>query len=154
MHISSNILGRLGGKSVFRCTYLFQREWRFFRIWRESTALPQSFGDSFNTSRHADCCPRTQFFSRASRPGVFGIRSARPFTPTSVLKTEFFIPISSDEKGTTSDAKASANHLAPSPSSSSHATQWPTFLSPSTGLWSAGSLTLSWLSLAVSRCAG
>ena len=49
---------------------------------------------------------------------------------SSVLKTKFFIPISSDETGTTSGAKASANHLAPSSSSSSpgHATQWPTFL--------------------------
>ena len=63
----------------------------------------------------------------------FGIRSARPLTMTSVLKTKFFIPISSDETGTTSDAKASANHLVPSSSSSSpgRATQWPAFPSSS-----------------------
>ena len=63
----------------------------------------------------------------------FCIRSARPLTATSVLKTKFFIPISSDEKDTTSSAKASANHLAPSSSSSSsgRAIQWPAFPSSS-----------------------
>ena len=146
----------------------------FCRIWQEGpcyllskilSALPRSFGDSFNTSCYANCCPRTsilfagetwefgynsahlfmptavlkQFFSPARYLGVFffffffffffGIRSALPLTATSILKNKFFIPISSDEKGTTSGAKALANHLAPSSSSSSsRATQWPTFL--------------------------
>ena len=40
------------------------------------------------------------------------MRSARLFTATSVLKTEFFIPISSDEKDTTSGFTVLANHLA------------------------------------------
>ena len=57
----------------------------------------------------------------------FGIRSAHPLTATSILKTEILYHISSDEKGTTSGTKASANHLAPSSSSSGHATQWPAF---------------------------
>ena len=52
----------------------------FCRIWREGTcyllskilsALPRSFGNSFNTSCHADCCLRTQLFSRARYLGVF-----------------------------------------------------------------------------------
>ena len=47
-------------------------------------------------------------------------------------QTEFFIPISSYEKSTTSGAKASANHLAPFSSSTGHGTQWPTFPSPPT----------------------
>ena len=36
------------------------------------SALPRSFGDSFNTSCHANCCPETRlrFFARS-----FGIRS-------------------------------------------------------------------------------
>ena len=111
----------------------------FCRIWRDGTcyllskilsALPRSFDDNFNTSCHAECCPRTEFFSRANESGGFGIRSARPLTTTSVLKTKFFIPISSGEMGTTYGAKASANHLAPSSSFTSfgEATQWPTFL--------------------------
>ena len=36
------------------------------------SALPWSFGDSFNTSCYANCCPRTPFFSRA-RPGSLAI---------------------------------------------------------------------------------
>ena len=58
------------------------------------------------------------FHGRAC-PKFYGIRSARPLTATSVIKTEFFFPLSSDEKGTTSGAKAPANHLAPYASSSS-----------------------------------
>ena len=44
----------------------------------------------FSTFLHADCGPRTQFFLRVSEPGVFGTRSACPFTATSVLKSPFF----------------------------------------------------------------
>ena len=62
--------------------------------------------------------PELPFFSQA-RPGSFWHQITRPFTATSVLKTKFFIPISSDEKGTTSSVKASTNPLAPSSSSSS-----------------------------------
>ena len=138
-------------KTSLRCTYHFFEEFIskipffygravFCRIWWEGTcyllskilsALPRSFSDIFNTPCHADCCTRTQFFSPARYPGFFfGIRSARPLTATSDLKIKFFIPISPDEKDTTSGTKASANHLAPSSSSTSfgHATQWPTFL--------------------------
>ena len=52
----------------------------FCRIWQEGTgyllskilsALPRSFSNSFNTSCHANCCPKTESFSRASLPGVF-----------------------------------------------------------------------------------
>ena len=85
-------LERLGGKTVLRCTYLFRRVHfldsfllrgvqHFFRIWQEGTCyllskdsvplFPRNFGDSFITSRHADCCPSTQFFSRARYPGVW-----------------------------------------------------------------------------------
>ena len=67
--------------------------------------------------------------------GFCSALSGGSWKPTSLsvdfcLQTEFFIPISSDENGTTSGAKASANHLAPSSSSTSsrHATQWPTTL--------------------------
>ena len=75
--------------------------------------------------------PELPFFSPTRYLGVsFGIKAACPLTATSVLKTKFFIPISSDEKGTTSGAKASANHLAPS-SSSGRATQWLAFPSSS-----------------------
>ena len=54
----------------------------------------------------------------------FSIFPGAGWKPTSLSvdfypQTEFFIPISSDEKGTTSTAKASANHLAPSSSSTS-----------------------------------
>ena len=63
------------------------------------------------------------------------VLSGAGWKPTSLSadfcpQTDFFIPISSDEKGTTSGAKASANHLAPCSfsTSSGHATQWPTFL--------------------------
>ena len=71
-----------------------------------------------------------RFFLWVSEPGVFGIRSAHPFMATSVLKTENPFPNFLWRKGPTSSAKASANHLAPSSSStpSSRATQWPTFL--------------------------
>ena len=41
----------------------------------------------------------------------FGIRSTRPITATSVRKTKFVIPISSDEKGTTSGFRVLPNHL-------------------------------------------
>ena len=47
------------------------------------------------------------FFARG-----FGMRFARPLTVTSVLKTEFFIPISADGKGATSGFRVLANHLA------------------------------------------
>ena len=40
------------------------------------------------------------------------MRFARPFTATSILKTEFFIPTSSDEKDTTSGFRVLANNLA------------------------------------------
>ena len=40
------------------------------------------------------------------------MRFTCPFTATSILKTEFFIPISSDEKGATSGFRVLANHLA------------------------------------------
>ena len=39
------------------------------------------------------------------------MRFVRPFMATSILKTEFFIPISSDEKGATSGFRLLANHL-------------------------------------------
>ena len=62
------------------------------------SAFPRNFGDSFNASYHANCCPETQlcFFAQslASDP--------RPLKATSVLKTKFFILISADEKGATS----------------------------------------------------
>ena len=105
----------------------------FYRTWLEGTCylLVQGFCSTLSgagwkpTSLSAHFCPQTQFFLREGEPRVFGIRSARPFTATSVLKTKFSIPISSDKKGTTSGAKAFANHLAPSSSSSTtdHATQ-------------------------------
>ena len=110
----------------------------FCRTWLEGTyyLLVQGFCSTLSgaglkpTSLSADFCPKTPFFSQAGERRVFGIRSARPFTAISVLKTKFFIPISADEKGTTSGVKASTNHLAPSSSSTSsgHATQWPAFL--------------------------
>ena len=89
--------------------------------------------------------PELNSFHRKGTREFFGIRSSRPLTVTSILKTKFFIPISSDEKGTTSGAEASANHLAPSSSSPSpvvlfndlHSLLRPTKL----GLWSADSLT-------------
>ena len=53
--------------------------------------------------------PRTLFlFLRLE----FWHEIACPFTATSVLKTEFFIPISSDEKDTTSGFRVLASHLA------------------------------------------
>ena len=61
------------------------------------SAFPWNFGDSFNTSYHANCCPETRLclFARslASDPC--------PLTVTSVLKTAWFIPNSADEKGAT-----------------------------------------------------
>ena len=141
-------MGRLGGKTVLRCTYLFRRVHfldsfllRGSGVSLESggkapvifcpknlSALPRSFGNSFNTSRYADRFPRT----------------------------ENLIPISSDEKGTTSGVKASANHLAPSSSTSSvvllndlHSLLRPIKL----GLWSADSLTYILTASAISRWA-
>ena len=127
----------------------------FCTIWREGTCYLLS-KDSFRSSPEF----RRQFQHILSRrllsqnfhsfrgrdPGFFGIRSARPFTVTSLLKTQFFIPIFTDEKGTTSGAKTSANHFAPFfliSISPGHATQWPTFLlrPPNLGLWSVDSLT-------------
>ena len=62
------------------------------------SAFPRNFGDSFNTSYHANCYLETRlcFFARslASDP--------RPLTATSFLKNDFLIPISADEKGATS----------------------------------------------------
>ena len=71
------------------------------------SAFPRNFGDSFNTSYHANCCPETRlcFFARslASDP--------RPLMATSVLKTKFFIPISADEESYFR-FRVLANHLA------------------------------------------
>ena len=90
-------------------TLIFYGRAAFCRTWLEGTCylLVKGFCSTLSgagwkpTSLSADFCPQT----------------------------EFFIPISSDEKGTTSGAKALANHLATSSSSTSfgHATQWPTF---------------------------
>ena len=59
----------------------------------------------------------------------------RLYLSISVPKLKSLIPISFDEKGTTSGAKASANHLAPFfliSISSGHAPQWAAFSSLST----------------------
>ena len=47
----------------------------------------------------------------ASSPGAWH-QITRPLTATSVLKTEFFIPISTDERATISSFRVLANHLA------------------------------------------
>ena len=110
------------GRTVFCRTWL---EGTCYLLVQDSASLFPAGAGWKPTSLSVDVSLQTQFFSRASEPGVFSIRSAPPFTATSVLKNEFFISISSDEKATTSGAKASANHLAPSSSSTSsgHATQ-------------------------------
>ena len=79
----------------------------------------------------------------------------RLYPSISVLKLKIPLQISSDEKALFLARKALANHLAPfsSSTSSGHATQRPTFPSPSTRLWSAGSLTCILTALAVSRWA-
>ena len=74
------------------------------------SALPWSFGDSFNTSCQANCCPKTESFSRSSLPGVFWHQISTSLS-LSVLKIKFFFPISSDEKGTTSGFRVLANHF-------------------------------------------
>ena len=75
-------------------------------------------------------CPKILFHSFLAN------KSARLFTPAAVLKLEILFQISSDKKALFLAWKARANYLAPSSSSTSsgHATQCPTFLSPST--WS------------------
>ena len=117
----------------------FYRRAVFCRIWREGTCYLLS-KDSFRSSPEF----RQQLQHILSRrllsqnfhsfrrrdPGVFGIRSHVLSRRPPSKKLTNLIPISSDEKGSTSGAKTSANHLAPSSSSTSfgHATQWPTFL--------------------------
>ena len=130
-------LGRLGGKQFKRYLafnwfisqiLIFYGRAVFCRIWREGTgyllskilsALPRSFGNSSTHLVTSTAVPALNSFHRRGTRQFFGIRSVRPLTATSVLKSKFFILISSDEKGTTFGAKASANHLAPSSSSSS-----------------------------------
>ena len=91
----------------------------------------------------ANFCPELKILLAGVRPRVLANKSAHLFTPNYVLKLKSLFQISSDEKILFSALKASANHLAPSSSttSSGHATQWPTLPSPSTGhrSWSADS---------------
>ena len=134
----------------------------FSRNWLEGTCylLVQEFcsalsGVSATASTHLVSPTAVPELNGNRAQSFFGIRSARPLTATSVLKTKFFIPISSDEKGTTSGTKASANHwllLPPHPQPVVLLNDLHSLLRP-TRSWSAGSLTLFWLPLAVSRCA-
>ena len=103
--------------------------------------LKESNYDSVTTTAVSEL---NSFHRRGIRE-FFGIRSARPLMATSVLKTKLFFPLSLDEKGTTSGAKASANHLAPPHHhhhpirllNDLHSLLRPTKL----GLWRADSLT-------------
>ena len=126
-------------KSSFPRFLSFMGERRFFRIWWEGTCYLLS-KDSFRSSPEF----RRQFQHVSLRrllstnsilftgevPGSLATVSTHLVTLTAVQELRNLIPISSDKKGTTSGAKALANHLAPSSSSTSfgHATQWPTFL--------------------------
>ena len=128
-------------KSSFPRALSYTGKRRFFRIWREGTCYLLS-KDSFrfcpefrrqfqHVSLRRLLSKNSIFFVGDTRK--FGYNSAHLFTPTAVQELINLIPISSDEKGTTSSAKASANHLAPSSSSTSfgHATQWSAFPSSS-----------------------
>ena len=134
----------------------------FCRTWLEgacyllSKILLRSFLEFWRQFQHVSLCrllSKNSILFMGEILGSLATVSAHLVMLTAVQELGNLIPISSHKKGTTSGAKALANYLAPSSSSSGHATQWPTFLSPSTWLWSAVSLTLSWLPLAVSRCA-
>ena len=98
----------------------------------------RSFGDSFHPSCHANCCPKNS--ALLLRPESWH-EIIRPLTTTSVLKTEFFFPISADEKGA-SGFRVLANHV---PSFFSLTLSGDSFgllsLSTRVKLWSTESLT-------------
>ena len=94
------------------CVHTYLTCWLYYqRIiskYKYLSAFPRNFSDSFNTSYHANCCPETWlcFFAQslASDP--------RPLMATSVLKTDFLIPISADKKGCYFCFRVLANHSA------------------------------------------
>ena len=127
-------------KSSFPGFLSFTGERRFFRIWREGTCYLLS-KDSFRYSPEfrrkfrrvslRRLLSKNSILFTGQVPGSLATVATYLVTPTAVQELRNLIPISSDEKATTSGAEASANHLDPSSSSStssSHATQWPTFL--------------------------
>ena len=130
-------------KSSFPRFLSFTGERRFFRIWREGNCCLLS-KDSFRSSpefrwqfQHVSLrrlLSKNSILFTGEVPGGLATVSAHLVTPTAVQELASLIPISSAENGTTSGTKASANHLAPSSSSSTssgRATQWPAFPSSS-----------------------
>ena len=79
------------------------------------SAFPWSFGDNFNTSCHVNCSPKTQFLSfhrLGTREFVWYLVNTSSHGDLRPKKLKFFIPISSDEKTTTSGFRVLAYHLA------------------------------------------
>ena len=85
-------VGRLGGKTVLRCTYLFRR------VHFQDSFLLRGSGVSLESGGKAPVifCPKILF---RSFPGVLATVSAHLFTPTAVQELKMLFPISSDEKG-------------------------------------------------------